>query len=189
MNELKEMLGYITLNTIPREFRRGTIWFKENRFGLLTNDNIILKTSAKNNIYTQKTFFLKPRLTPCEEKEIKENMKDYILFCKLDKKTLKAKDIMSCTNMEIRRFLLRRFGYEKFVEELKGNIIHRDGTSELININWHKEEEPIKLVKVKDVSTDRIYVLRVPPTVKTCHEGISYTFGLKPEEYNPEIET
>ena len=82
-----------------------------------------------------------------------------------------------------------RYGYEKLVAELKGIIIHTDGEYQLIKIDWHKREEPIKLVKVKDPSTDKIYLLRVPLEMKTCKEAISWTFGLSAKDYNPIKET
>jgi hypothetical protein len=52
-----------------------------------------------------------------------------------------------------------------------------------------REEEPIMLVKVKDPSTGLIHLLRVPPTMRTCREAITWTFGMTGEEYNPIVET
>ena len=33
------------------------------------------------------------------------------------------------------------------------------------------------------------YFLRVPPTMRTAHEAVAWTFGLTPEQYSPAIET
>jgi len=180
-----------SLNYIPNELRRQEIFLDVNRnkISIKLNGNIVIKEKHKWHEYTLKTFFLKDRLSKCQEKEIIENINDYLLFKKLADKILGAKDIIHCKNAEIRRLLLERFGYEKFLEELKGIIIHEDGTSKLIKLGWHEKEEPIKLVKVKDASTNRWYILRVPSNVKTCREAIAWTFKLKEEEYNPLKET
>ena len=96
--------------------------------------------------------------------------------------------MISCENLEIRQVLLKKYGYEKFVNELKGIRVHSDKFGELIKLNW-KKEEIMKFVKVKDASTDRVYIIRVPPDIKTCKEGVAWTFGLREKEYNPQKET
>jgi len=189
---LKDFLN--NQNCIPAEFLRWEIFYvvdlndEKFRFGIRKNGNIVLEDKKGRKNYTFKTFFLKPRVEPCVEKTMIETLKEYLLFKKLKNKTLRAKEIMNCRNAEIRRALLERFGYEKFLAEIKGFTIHSDGNSRLVKIEW-KNEEPIKLVKVKDSSTDRFYVLRVPPNVKTCREAVAWTFGLTKEEYKPIKET
>lgn len=37
-------------------------------------------------------------------------------------------------------------------------------------------EEPIMLVKVRDPSTGRFHILRVPPSMRTCRQAIAWTF-------------
>jgi uncharacterized protein DUF6745 len=34
-----------------------------------------------------------------------------------------------------------------------------------------------------------IYLLRVPPTTRTCHEAVGWTFGMSGDEYRPASET
>jgi hypothetical protein len=68
--------------------------------------------------------------------------------------------------------------------ELRGAVIHRDGDSELILMKWGIYEDALKLVKVKDPSTGDFYILRVPLSVKTCKEAITWTFGMSEEDYN-----
>jgi len=183
------MVNQLNKTNIPTQFRRGSMWLKRGRLLLTPRGNLLLINKKNRNEYTPKTFFLKQRLCPVEEKEIIQEVSDYILFDKLTKKTLTGRDIIKCQNAEIRRFLLMGYGYEYFVRDVRGKVIHKDGTSELIEINWNKKEETLKLVKVKDSSTDRIYLLRVPPTSKTCKEAVAWTFGLKSKQYHPVIET
>ncbi len=124
------------------------------------------------------------RLIP--EAPSQTKLQDYLLFIKGDKLT--AREILSCRNVEIRSLLLNQFGHEKLIKELEGKIIHQDGDSQLINLNLCNITEPIRVVKVKDSTTKKYYILRVPPTVITCKQVIAWTFGLE-EEYNPTMET
>ena len=112
--------------------------------------------------------------------ECYNNLQDYLL---LIEKEIKPLQVVEAKNAEIRRFLMKRIGYDSIRNSAQVEIIQTDGTSELLKINNEK------YVKVKDSSTDREYLLYVPENIKSCKEGIAWTFGLKEEEYNPLIET
>ncbi|HLF18789.1 MAG TPA: toxin-antitoxin system YwqK family antitoxin [Candidatus Omnitrophota bacterium] len=107
----------------------------------------------------------------------------------LDSGKIYAKDIIRCQNTALRRILLEEFGLERFLAQMKGEILDRDGEQELVKINWRKDEEPLVLVKVRCPSTSVFYTLRVPPTVKTVREAIAWTFGLEAEVYVLEEES
>lgn len=169
---------------------RRILWIIENQFGIgLWDNHIIAQYDGRRRIFTQKTFFLKSRLTKPQEDTIRNELVQLMLFVEQKHGTLKARDITSCKNAEYRRILMQRFGYEKFLKEMGGVEIHKEGENSLVRIDWHKDEKPIKLVRVKDASTDRFYVLRVPPETKTVREAISWTFGLNETEYHPIMET
>lgn len=195
MSRLKEDLKKLirSKNRVPDRFRRGIIWLIDGDFGLNRRNNIIFfnKKGRKKGRkeYTLKTFFVKQRLQPCMEKEIIKRVNEYLLFSKIREGTLRAKEIILCRNAEIRAFLLERFGYDKFLAELKGDVIHKDGLHSLIKIDWHKEEEPIKLVRVRDSSSGKFYALRVPLHMRTCKQAVAWTFGLEKDQYQPVIET
>ena len=184
------------VDCIPQIFWRryfnsdeGTIWLIEGKFGMKRNGNIVIKGNRRYEVRTFKTFNLNPtKFSREEENQIKKTINEYLLFYKDKNKTLTARDMISCENLEIRQVLLRKYGYEKFVNELKGIRVHSDKFGELIKLNW-KKKEMMKFVKVKDASTDRVYIIRVPPNVKTCKEGVAWTFGLREEEYQPQKET
>lgn len=74
-------------------------------------------------------------------------------------------------------------GYERFLSRIPHEIIHSDGEYSLLSIKWHKEEEPIMLLKVKCPSSNVKYILRVPSDVKTCKEALAWSFNMKEEEY------
>ena len=167
------------------------LWVVSKEFGIRGNGNIVYNDGrGRRTDNTFNTFFLKPRISsPCLEKEVKESVADLLLLVEMKQGTLNARDITKCKNAEIRRVLMERFGYEKFLREMKGVVTHRDGDSRLIRIDWHKNEESIKLVRVKDSSTNRYYLLRVPPNVRTCKEAVAWTFGMGEDQYNPLKET
>lgn len=107
----------------------------------------------------------------------------------IDSKKLMAKDILTIKNMAIRRICLEDLGYARFLAQVDHQIVETNGDQELVRIDWHKQEEPIYLVKVRCPSTEAFYTLRVPPHVKTVQQAIAWTFGLKANEYHPEKET
>lgn len=105
---------------------------------------------------------------------------------------LTAGDVRSETNQEVRRIMLQRMGLEKFLKESGSEIIHseEDPPRRLHRTaQFPGEPEPHVYVEVQDPSTERMYFLRVPPTVTTCTEAVAWTFGLTAEQYKPEVET
>ena len=107
----------------------------------------------------------------------------------LNTRELTAQDIIKIGNAEVRRTCLEIVGYAWFLSKLNHQIIDKDGDQELVSIDWHKNEEPIYLVKVKCPSTGAFYALRVPPTMRKVREAIAWTFGVDDEGYTPEVET
>lgn len=91
--------------------------------------------------------------------------------------------VLAAKNAEVRRYLIKRMGWDVLRSHVSAKTIHTDGNSELIEFNDER------YVKVKDSSTDRIYLLYVPNNMQTCRDAIAWTFGLSGNEYNPLIET
>ncbi len=115
------------------------------------------------------------------EAEAQSNLVDFLTLVS-DK--IEPQDVLNVKNAEIRRYLIKRVGYENIKDTVKAEVIHRDGDSELL-----KFENGEMYVKVKDSSTERDYLLFVEGGHKTCRSAIAWTFGLKEEEYKPIIET
>lgn len=97
------------------------------------------------------------------------------------------KRVLTLRNSEIRRYMIKRIGYENIKDSVDATVLHTDGDSELIEMVINGEKE--RYVKVKDSSTEREYLLYVPINMTTCKQGIAWTFGLSEREYNPIIET
>jgi len=159
-------------------------------FGIKRSGNIIYKVDKGFEVRRFETFFANPGIefSKSDESLILETINSFLFFKKQNQKILTARDIISCSNLEVRRELMRDFKYENLVKELRGIVINTDKTGELIKLQVRKEES-MKFVKVKDASTDREYIIRVPPNMKTCKEAVAWTFGLGEKEYNPERET
>jgi hypothetical protein len=52
------------------------------------------------------------------------------------------------------------------------------------------EDEPLMCLAVKCPSTGRDYFLRVPPTMRTCHQAAVWIAGYDdPSDYKPLVET
>jgi len=120
------------------------------------------------------------------------------LFKKIQNKTLKPDDIFKERNAQRRGVLLGLYTYEKLLLNTKSKVIHTEGEYQLTLIEtpkthsamqgWGENRTEIKLpedivlLKVRDTSTGVFYVLRVPPTMKTCKEARAWTFGLKEQD-------
>jgi len=92
-------------------------------------------------------------------------------------------DIVACKNQEIKQNALKRFGYERFVAEVDFKTIHVSGENSLLR------KDDVVFVYVKDSSTSRRYLLRVPPNMQTVEQAIAWTFGMQVGEYKPLVET
>lgn len=112
-------------------------------------------------------------------------LKDYEpLFKLLDGKG-NASHITQINNATLRREALNFYGLEKFFKEMNTQLIHQDGKQQLLTLRWHKNEEPITMVKVIDSSTKDVYLLRVPPDMQTVKQAVAWTFNMNSNEYHP----
>jgi hypothetical protein len=101
-------------------------------------------------------------------------------------------EILKLENVELRRVLIERLGYERFVEQVGGLIRDRDldagGDRQLVYIPFD-DDEPLMVLKVTCPSTGHIHILRVPPHMQTCHQAAAWIAGFdNPDEYQPLIE-
>ena len=118
-----------------------------------------------------------------------------------DKKAT-ANEIMTIQNLEQKGALIKLYGYEYILSELKDlnkldeeEVKGIDGNMKkhiLYEFSLDNEERSIKcrIMSLDDHSTDRKYFLGVPPTVKTIKEALSWSFQLKDGSYyNPIIQS
>ena len=146
-----------------------------------------INTSGKPKIVEAKYFFVVDD-ADYDAEEMERLLDEQLILFKRDDE-LHGSDVMKVQNQEIRRQLIRRMGYRKFLHDVRGEIIHRDHPSQLIRIRTPRGQDDYCFVRVVCPSTHDTYILRVPPDMQTCKQAVAWTFGMTEEEYNPEIET
>jgi hypothetical protein len=117
------------------------------------------------------------------------NIESRIAF---EPESISATEIMNTENLELRRVKLERMGYEKFLTEVDAKVLDTDqdtgGTRKLLRVPFQNDEDFVA-VWVICPSTKRNYVLRVPPTTKTCHQAAAWLAGYdNPNDYAPRLE-
>jgi hypothetical protein len=111
-------------------------------------------------------------------------------------------------NAEVRRIMIGKFGYARYLKEAGANLKMQDECGKLWSID-RKDDTPLVMVEVLNSSPEpinyepqegesyerignrihKIYTLRVPPTMKTAREAVAWTFEEQPDSYKPLIET
>jgi hypothetical protein len=119
--------------------------------------------------------------------------------------TLGIEEIAYEPNPAVRRVMLERFGYERFLQKVGLEPVHADSFGRLYRFdpqsfgspnrsNLGYAPEPVALVEVVNATPEpdsgrRRYFLCVPPTTRTAHEAVAWTFRLRPKEYRPNVES
>ena len=107
--------------------------------------------------------------------------------------TIEAGEVLHERNTEVRRVLLERMGTEKFFAQTQARELNRDqdrgGTRRLLKVDL-ADDEPLVCLAVQCPSTAHHYMLRVPPTTRSCHQAAAWLAGFdNPDDYQPLIET
>ncbi|CAM5301148.1 hypothetical protein STANM337S_00461 [Streptomyces tanashiensis] len=96
-------------------------------------------------------------------------------------------------NAELRRVMLEYYGYDRYLAASGARHEHSDETGVLWRIELADDEDVVMVEVVNSTpepdGTHRTYWLRVPPTTRTAREGVAWTFGLRPEAYEPLVQT
>ncbi|MFN4299172.1 MAG: DUF6745 domain-containing protein [Thermaurantimonas sp.] len=111
-------------------------------------------------------------------------------------KLVKPGTVLGESNVEKRRAYMELLGTSRYAElldlEIKDQSIDRYGNLiELYRTRTIDElaRDHLQFVKVTCPSTGRNYMLCVPPTIATAREAVAWTFGKRPDDYNPLEET
>jgi hypothetical protein len=110
-----------------------------------------------------------------------------------DKNYITADMISKEQNAELRRVMIEIFGDARYLEAAGAELIHEDKYGQLYRLDL-AADEPLTMVKVMNSTpetdgTFKFYYLRVPPLTKTAKEGVAWTFGMEPDQYNPQKES
>ncbi len=107
--------------------------------------------------------------------------------------SITVRQIQREPNVERRRVLLERYGFDRYLVNGGGQPIHADESGTLYRCEWPREE-PQLMVRVMNSTPEpdgsvKHYVLRVPPTITTARDAIAWTFQMSGQDYHPIIET
>jgi hypothetical protein len=107
--------------------------------------------------------------------------------------TLSVNEILVERNAELRRVMVERFGFERFMSEAQAEVLDKDrdagGERQLVRVPM-ENDEPIVCVSVFCPSTGHRFFLRVPPNMTSCRSAVAWTAGFdNPDQYAPLIET
>jgi len=96
-------------------------------------------------------------------------------------------------NVEVRRVMVERMGYDRYILESGAKVIHSDETGVLYQKEF-EDDEALTLVHVINRSAEpdgtfKKYMLRVPPDVKTAREAVAWTGYMTADEYAPSVES
>lgn len=105
---------------------------------------------------------------------------------------LRSGEVLSTPNVELRRVMLERIGYERFLEEVNAQVLDRDrdagGERLLVKVELPGDEDFVA-VCFSCPSTGRRYSLRVPPHVTTGRAASAWLAGFDDAAlYRPVIE-
>ena len=126
---------------------------------------------------------------------------DKSLWGKIVQKTITPKEIFAIENQEQKSIAMRIYGYDKMIEGSEAKVLSEKATLikgspyvyQVLEVDLKDDDVPARFVKVKDWSTERVYVLRVDPRLDLTKEPIgalAWIAGLeKAEDYVLEMET
>ena len=107
--------------------------------------------------------------------------------------TITAQEIADEPNVERRRVMVERVGYERYLQMTEATILDADhdtgGVRQLLHIDQGADEDLV-LLAVQDPSTGNRYFLRVPPAMTSCQQAAAWVAGFDhPADYHPIVET
>ena len=111
---------------------------------------------------------------------------------------ISADAIQREANVEVRRVMVERMGWERLVNDGGAQKVHADAAGVLWELHSPRRapwrEHPAKIVEVVNSTpepdgTRRHYFIRVPPEMTTARQAVAWTFELGEVEYRPLVET
>jgi len=101
--------------------------------------------------------------------------------------TLTKEQILQEKNVEVRRVMFERIGYDKFVELMDGTVIGTldvdNGTELLYEVGVPGDPRSWKIVELVCPSSGRRYFHRVTRSAKTVTEAIASMWGLNADQW------
>ena len=111
----------------------------------------------------------------------------------LHPETISVLQIQQEPNAEIRRVLLDRYGFDRYLTDSGALPIHATERGTLYRCEI-PNDEPLVMVRVQNSTPEpdghsKFYTLRVPPTITDVDEALGWMFNMPAPAYQPVIET
>jgi Domain of unknown function (DUF6745) len=107
--------------------------------------------------------------------------------------TLGTEEVLTEPNVEVRRIMVERVGYDRLFDECQATILDTDfdpGGERILRRIPLPRDEDLTCLSVRCPSTGRLYTLRVPPRTQSCRQAAAWLAGFDdPEAYHPIVET
>lgn len=129
----------------------------------------------------------------CQKAELRWNGVPINQRIAFQPETIQVSEVWAEANVERRRVLMERMGYERFLDEAKPEQLDQDqdpgGVRRLLKVVVPGDEDLVCL-GVSCPSTGRKYLIRVPPYMTSCHQAAAWIAGFDdPSLYAPRKET
>ncbi len=94
--------------------------------------------------------------------------------------TITVDEVLGERNVEVRRVMMECMGYDRFLAEARATVLDQDrdpgGARRLLRVPIPRDEDLVCLA-VTCPSTGRDYMLRVPPTMRSCRQAAAWIAG------------
>jgi hypothetical protein len=102
--------------------------------------------------------------------------------------------LLRTRNLELRRLLLDRLGYERFLDLVDATLVRQDDYGRLWNSSVAIDGEPLCVVEVVNTTPEpdgsrKRYFLRVPPNLRTARQAVAWTFSENEDSYRLAAQT
>lgn len=112
------------------------------------------------------------------QEEATKSIRDALLILKPD---VSLQEFEGVPNQELRRFIIET--HPHFINSVTNAVLDESGPNQLLgfkgNTTW---------LWLKDVSTERRYLLQVPHETKRVRQALAWTFNMNEDDYAPLVE-
>ena len=98
---------------------------------------------------------------------------------------IEAKDVLSETNVEVRRELIRKIGVERFIQAAGAKVLNKQGDYELLSVRLSDEIRDARFLKMLNPSIGVWHVEGVAPKIKTVQEALNWRAGITEGNWEP----
>lgn len=106
---------------------------------------------------------------------------------------LTPEEVLGEPNVEVRRVMMERFGFDRLVRETNAELVSQDDYGKLWRVPIPGDEDLVMVEVVNSTAEPdgsfKDYFLRVPPSVRTAHEAVAWTWDMPLAIYAPAVET